>query len=91
MFAESDRARVEQVYSQMLLAGRASLSAATIDASGLETQREVLLVAVHDHKMRFMGHHCIIERVSEDGHEARHLQKSTRSQVSSAQFATLSS
>jgi PAS domain S-box-containing protein len=91
MFAESDRARVEQVYSQMLLAGRASLSAATIDASGLETQREVLLVAVHDHKMRFMGHHCIIERVSEDGHEARHLQKSTRSQVFSAQFATLSS
>ena len=64
VFAESDRPRVEQGYRQMLLAGKASINAATIDARGVESPREVLLVAVHDHKMRFKGHHCIIERAS---------------------------
>jgi PAS domain S-box-containing protein len=91
MFAESDRPRVEQVYSQMLLAGKASLSAATVDARGVESRREVLLVAVHDHKMRFMGHHCIIEQASDDGRAAGYSQKGGRAQVSRAQFATLSS
>src|SRR5580704_17911172 len=32
MFAESDQPRVEQVYRQMLLAGKASINAATVDA-----------------------------------------------------------
>jgi len=91
MFAESDQPRVEQVYSQMLLAGKASLSAATVDARGVEIPREVLLVAVHDHKMRFMGHHCIVDRVSEDGREAGRSQQAARSQVSAPEFATLSS
>jgi PAS domain S-box-containing protein len=83
MFAESDRFRVEQVYRQMLLAGIASLDASTVDSRGAEIPREVRLVAVHDHKMRFMGHHCIIERIfdSEDVHL----------RVSGAEFATLSS
>jgi PAS domain S-box-containing protein len=91
MFAESDQPRVEQVYRQMLLAGKASINAATVDPRGVESPREVLLVAVYDHKMRFKGHHCIIERASDDGRAAGYLQKGARAQVSRAQFATLSS
>jgi PAS domain S-box-containing protein len=90
LFAESDRPRVEQVYSQMLLAGVASTNAATVDAWGIEMVHEVRLVAVHDHKMRFMGHHCIIERPSKDGRNAAHLGVA-RAQVATPEFATLSS
>jgi len=93
LFAESDQPRVEQVYSRMLLAGVASTNAATVDAWGIETEHEVRLVAVHDHKMRFMGHHCIIEslpRVSGDGRNAAHL-GAARSQAAAPEFATLSS
>jgi PAS domain S-box-containing protein len=85
VFARSERQRVEQVYSQMLLAGIASISAATVDARGVETQRNVLLVAVHDHKMRFMGHHCIVEQIWDEGSDE------PRIRVSGAEFATLSS
>jgi PAS domain S-box-containing protein len=100
LFAESDRPRVEQVYSQMLLAGRASMNVATVDTGGVETAHDVRLVAVHDHKMRFMGHHCIIERIPDQGREGsrqrsvrriRENLDAPRSQVSRAQFATLSS
>jgi PAS domain S-box-containing protein len=91
MFPRSERLRVEQLYRQMLLAGIASLTVATVHECGLETPREVRMVAVHDHKMRFTGHHCIIERASEEGREAGHAQKGARLQGSQAQFATLSS
>lgn len=100
LFAESDRPRVEQVYSQMLLAGRASMNVATVDAGGVETAHEVRLVAVHDHRLRLMGHHCIVEPVSARVPEAsrqksvrriRESLDSPRPQVPQAQFATLSS
>jgi PAS domain S-box-containing protein len=62
IFPEDERRRVSEAFSQMLLAGIASIDTRTIDANGRETPRSALLVAVHDHKMRLMGHHCILER-----------------------------
>ncbi len=60
IFAPGERGRVEYAYSQMLLAGKASLDTSTMGRYE-EARCNVLLVAVHDHKMRFVGHHCIIE------------------------------
>ena len=60
IFALGERERVEQAYSQMLLMGRATLDTAALGRHG-ETRCSVLVVAVHDHKMRFVGHHCILE------------------------------
>jgi PAS domain S-box-containing protein len=100
LFAESDRPRVEQAYSQMLLARVASIKAATLDAWGIETPHDLRLAAVYDHKMRFMGHHCIIEPVSEEGRQAsrqksvrriRENLEAARPKVPRTQFATLSS
>jgi len=81
IFASDEKAHVEEKFSQMLLAGRSSLEALTRDSYGREIPRNVVLVAVHDHKMRFMGHHCIVERIFEDEHSHR---------VQTAGFATLS-
>jgi PAS domain S-box-containing protein len=90
MFPQEERSRVEKTYRQMLLAGIASLRVATVDSRGVETAREVLLVAVHDHKMRFTGHHCIVERILDDGADGRRFEDAA-ARVSSPEFATLSS
>jgi PAS domain S-box-containing protein len=60
MFAPSERSRVQEAYSQMLLAGKATLDVKVIDSDGRVTVRSLLMVAVHDHKMRLAGHHCIL-------------------------------
>ncbi|HML16010.1 MAG TPA: PAS domain-containing protein [Bryobacteraceae bacterium] len=60
IFALGERERVDDAYSQMLLAGKATINEAALGRHG-ETRCSVLMVAVHDHKMRFIGHHCIVE------------------------------
>jgi PAS domain S-box-containing protein len=61
IFAPAEGDRVKEAFSQMLLMGKASFEAQGLRANGSLSWFEVLLVAVHDHKMRFVGHHCIAE------------------------------
>ena len=60
LFAQQDRDRIQEAYSQMLLLGRATLDAQGRRADGGRSGLEVLIVAIHDHKMRFVGHHCLV-------------------------------
>ncbi len=60
LFAPSERGRIQDAYSQMLLAGKAELDARVVDSHGTVSLRSLLIVAVHDHKMRLAGHHCIL-------------------------------
>jgi hypothetical protein len=45
----------------MLLAGKTAFQARGLRADGRFAQFDILLVAVHDHKMRFVGHHILAE------------------------------
>jgi len=60
LFAQDDRDRIQEAYTQMLLVGRATLDARGRRADGGPSGLEVLMVAIHDHKMRFVGHHCLV-------------------------------
>jgi len=60
LFAQQDRDRIQEAYSQMLLLGRATLDAHGRRVDGGPSGLEVLIVAIHDHKMRFVGHHCLV-------------------------------
>ena len=60
LFAQQDRDRIQEAYSQMLLLGRATLDAQGRRVDGGRSGLEVLIVAIHDHKMRFVGHHCLV-------------------------------
>ena len=60
LFAQQDRERVQEAYSQMLLVGKANLDVHAKRADGTYAGLEVLLVAQHDHKSRFIGHHCLV-------------------------------
>jgi len=72
LFTPGERPRVEAAYSQMLLAGKASLEANLVDANGRAKFCVLLMVAVHDHKTRLVGHHCIVhEPVCESAGEER--------------------
>jgi PAS domain S-box-containing protein len=60
IFAPRDRSKMEEAYSQMLLLGKANVEVHGRRLDGSYSALEVLLVAIHDHKMRFIGHHCLI-------------------------------
>lgn len=72
LFVEQDRARMQEAYSQMLLLGRATLEAQGRRLDGAQSALEVLMLAIHDHKMRFVGHHClVVDRTREKVLEAQ--------------------
>src|SRR5712692_413632 len=59
LFLKDDRARVQEHYRQALLAGMASFQVCVQRLDGSLAYLEVLLLTVHDHKMRFIGHHLL--------------------------------
>jgi PAS domain S-box-containing protein len=59
LFRPADRARVEEAYRQALLAGMTSFQAAVERLDGSTAYLDVLLLTVHDHKMRYIGHHLL--------------------------------
>jgi PAS domain S-box-containing protein len=72
LFAQRDRDKMQEAYSQMLLLGRATLEAQGRRLDGGQSGLEVLMVAIHDHKMRFVGHHClVVDRTREKRLEAQ--------------------
>ena len=79
LFAQQDRDKMQEAYSQMLLLGRAELEAHGRRLDGGQSGLEVLMVAIHDYKMRFVGHHClVVDRTREKALEAQ-VEELTRS------------
>lgn len=71
LFADQEGPQLEEAYRQMLLLGKITFDAYGKRVDGTYAGLEVRLVAVHDHKMRFMGHHCLVadrtrERILEE-------------------------
>ena len=90
IFSQQDRARMKEAYSQMLLLGKANLEVHAKRTDGTYAGLEVLLVAQHDHKSRFVGHHCLAadrtrERILEE--QLRELTQSVEGQPGVASAA----
>lgn len=60
MFPVPEHDRVRAAYSAMLLKGKTEFDAYGQRADGTYAWLNVLLVAVHDGKLRFAGHHCLV-------------------------------
>ena len=60
LFAPEDHARVKESFSHMLLLGKTTLNVRGRRRDGTYADLELLMVAVHNHKMRFVGHHCLV-------------------------------
>jgi PAS domain S-box-containing protein len=61
MFPPAEHNRIREAFSQTLLSGISSLDAPGLRMDGTESWMNVRLVAIHDHNMRFIGHHCLVE------------------------------
>jgi PAS domain S-box-containing protein len=94
LFAKRDRAALETAYSSMLLAGKASVQVngrnalfardhedADENVGGkIMPDLDLLIIGLHDQRMRFIGHHCLVadrrrERVLET--QLRELRRQT--------------
>jgi PAS domain-containing protein len=72
LFAVQDRPQLDEAFSQMLLLGKAILQVHGRRMDGTYARLELLMVAIHDHKMRFVGHHClVVDRTREKVLEAQ--------------------
>lgn len=60
LFAAEDSERVSEAYMRMLHQGKASFKACGSGPLDGPASLDVLLVAVHDHKLHFVGHNCLI-------------------------------
>jgi len=60
MFPLEERERLEGAYAQTLLSGKERLVTNLRDSRGQKKKCNLILVTVHDHKMRLAGHYCIV-------------------------------
>ncbi len=61
MFPPDEHNRIRDAYAQTLLMGVQTFTALGMRPDGSTVRLNVRLVAVHDHNLRFAGHHCLIE------------------------------
>jgi PAS domain S-box-containing protein len=61
MFPPEYLDQAKEHYRQTLLMGTATFNAPGIRADGLPLWLNIKTVAVTDHHMRFVGHHCLVE------------------------------
>jgi hypothetical protein len=72
LFAVQDQAQLKEAFSKMLLLGKATLQVHGRRKDGTYAGLELLMVAIHDHRMRFVGHHClVVDRTRERVLEAK--------------------
>jgi PAS domain S-box-containing protein len=84
LFAQKENGRLQEAYSQMLLLGKANLEAFGKRADGTYAGLDVRLAAVHDHKMRFMGHHCLVADHTKERLLEEQIREQPRSGLTSA-------
>jgi PAS domain S-box-containing protein len=60
MFSPTERGHVKEAYTQMILAGIASIETAILRADNSSSPVKLRIVAVHNRRMRLVGHHCMI-------------------------------
>jgi PAS domain S-box-containing protein len=60
LIEERDRNRLEEAYRQMLIVGKQIIEVHGKLIEETAPGLELILVPVHDHKMRFVGHHCLV-------------------------------
>jgi len=60
LIEERDRSRLEEAYRQMLIVGKQMIEVHGKLIEETAPGLELILVPVHDHKMRYVGHHCLV-------------------------------
>jgi PAS domain S-box-containing protein len=78
LFPPSEQTKVREAYTQMLLQGIASFDGHIQRGNQSRAPVQVRLVTVNDHKMRLMGHHCMIHSVERERELESKIEQLTR-------------
>ncbi len=81
LFEPGERSALEEAYSRMLLIGKTSLQTRVKRADGTLAEVDVLMVAVHDHKSRLIGHYCMLADRSRERSLERQLRQANGSRL----------
>ncbi len=71
LFPEKDRPGIQEAYGQALLSGRVSLQGSALRLDGSAAPVNLVLVTIHDHKARLIGHYCLVEDRTRDARAGR--------------------
>ena len=66
LFPQRERAAMREAYAQMLIQGISTLEANVERTDGSLAAVHIRLVTANDHKMRVLGHHCMVHDVSRE-------------------------
>lgn len=83
LFQPQERTNLQEAYSGMLLTGKTRTEAQGKRANGSVVEVDVLMVAVHDHKSRLIGHYCMLA----DRSRERELERRLREHVTTSMEA----
>jgi PAS domain S-box-containing protein len=61
LFPADERPEIQQAYRQALLMGRITRESTALRLDGSVAPVNLMLVTIHDHKSRLVGHYCLIE------------------------------
>jgi PAS domain S-box-containing protein len=77
IFPIQERPRVQEAYRQALLMGKYPLETQAQRPDGTLAKVRVLLVTIHDHKSRLVGHYCLMEDRTREAEMEQQIQELT--------------
>jgi PAS domain S-box-containing protein len=77
IFPADERPKVQEAHRQALLMGKTRLDTQAQRPNGTLAKVSVLLVTVHDHKSRLVGHYCLMEDLTRELELEQQIEKLT--------------
>jgi len=77
LFPKTEWPKLQETYRQALLMGKTPLETQAQRPDGTLAKVQVLLVTIHDHKSRLVGHYCLMEDKTRELELEQQIQKLT--------------
>jgi PAS domain S-box-containing protein len=84
-FPMGERRRVEEAYSQALLMGKINLQTLAHRSNGTLARVNILIVTVHNHNARLVGHYCMMDDRSREMELEEQIQRLSAGIISSSE------
>jgi PAS domain S-box-containing protein len=77
IFPLEERAKLQEAHRQALLMGKIRLETQALRPDGTLAKVRVLLVTIHDHQSRLVGHYCLMEDLTREFELEQQIEKLT--------------
>jgi PAS domain S-box-containing protein len=77
IFAPEERPKVQEAHRQALLMGKTGVDTQAQRPNGTLAKVSVLLVTIHDHQSRLVGHYCLMEDLTRESELEQQIERLT--------------